>query len=80
MARMKKKQIDPVVAEVKGMTDTELARWAKLGQAGFKQVAAELGLARRQYWRDFWVRGIVSWIALLLSIISLIVSLYRGVH
>lgn len=66
---------DPVVSEVQAMSDAELARWAELGQFGFKQVAAKQELSRREFWRDFWSKGIVAWLALVLSIISLAIAL-----
>jgi hypothetical protein len=35
---------------------------------------AQLELERRQWFREFWTHGIVAWIALVFSVISIIVS------
>ncbi len=72
---MIKKITDPEVQWARSAEDHELERWAKLGQTGFRQVAAEQELKRRAFWRDFWSKGIVAWLALALSIVSLVVSL-----
>jgi len=34
--------------------------------------AAETQLAKMLWWRDFWTKGIVAWIALIIALISLI--------
>ena len=41
-------------------------------------IAAKYELARRERRRTFFLRDIVAWIALLLSVISIIIALYRS--
>lgn len=72
---MIKKISDPEVEWARSAEAHELERWEKLGQPGFRQVAAAQELKRRAFWRDFWSKGIVAWLALALSIVSLVVSL-----
>ena len=69
---------DPIVVEVRSMPDHEVARWAELGQFGFKQVAAKQELARRAFWREFWSHGVVAWVALVVSIAALAISLLKA--
>jgi hypothetical protein len=39
-------------------------------------IAAKYELARRERRRTFWLRDIVAWVALVLAVISIILSLY----
>ncbi|OGP59979.1 MAG: hypothetical protein A2V65_01620 [Deltaproteobacteria bacterium RBG_13_49_15] len=36
------------------------------------RVACEIELDRRKRWKDFWTKGIVAWVALLIALASLI--------
>ena len=74
---MIKKIADPEVEWARSAADHELERWEHLGQTGFRQVAAMQELKRRAFWRDFWSKGVVAWLALALSIASLGVSLFH---
>ena len=69
--------IDPLVSEVRAMSDFEVAKWAQSSMKGsFKQVAATEELERRKFWRHFFTHGIVAWIALIISLISLVISIW----
>jgi len=41
-------------------------------------IAAKYELDRRDKRRTFWLRDIVAWIALVLSIIAILISFYKG--
>jgi hypothetical protein len=72
----KTKPVDPLVLEAKAMSDFELAKWAHSSMLGsFKQIAASEELERRKFWRHFFTHGIVSWIAIVISLISLVISI-----
>lgn len=67
-----KEPVDPIVAHFRKCSTFEVAKWVAAEKGTFRQVAAEQELARRQFLRTFLTHGIVSWIALLISLLSLL--------
>jgi uncharacterized protein YjlB len=42
------------------------------------KAAAKAEMDRRHFWRDFWLKGIVAWIALVIGSLSLIWQIVNG--
>ncbi|MDO9317991.1 MAG: hypothetical protein Q7V56_07300 [Gammaproteobacteria bacterium] len=75
---MRKPIRGPLEDEMRNSPTFEVAKWAHASQKGsFRQIAAELELERRKYLREFFTKRIVSWIALGVSVVSLIISIAR---
>jgi hypothetical protein len=59
--------------------DKELYKWRD-GNQGWSDISggAKAELDRRQFWRKFWSFGLVGWIALGVSIVSLVISILKN--
>ena len=71
---------DPVlekeVVRARSASEADLHLWAGLNPSSPLRAAATVELERRAFWRAFWSHGIISWVALVVSILSLLVSAY----
>ena len=75
---MRKAVRDPLGNEMRNSPIFEVEKWTHASQKGpFRQIAAELELERRKYLREFYTKSIVSWIAIGVSVVSLIISIAR---
>lgn len=72
--------IDPVlekeISRARGASEAELQSWSGLNPSSPLRAAAVAELERRKFWRAFWSHGVISWIALIVSVLSLCVSAY----
>ncbi len=69
-------QEDLHVAKARSLSDFELHNLTGFYDGTPAKSAALVELARRKFWRDFWTHGIIAWIALVISIASLIMNVW----
>lgn len=56
------------------ISSVTLRTWLSYNEGSPMRAAAETELERRRFWKNFLTSGIVSWIALIISILSLYIS------
>lgn len=68
--------LEKLAREARSLPDVELLRRSStLVPQAEEHIAAQAEIARRERARSFWRKDIVAWAALLLSILSLIISI-----
>jgi len=68
--------LEKEVIRARGASSADLHLWSGLNASSPLRAAAEAELDRRKFWRTFWSHGIIAWIALVISVLSLCVSAY----
>jgi hypothetical protein len=74
---MNTSQADVHLVKARSMSDVELRTCLAYNEGSPVRAAADTELARRKFWKTFWSHGIVAWLALAVSFISLIVALKK---
>jgi hypothetical protein len=76
MGRLPAKDLKNEINRVRQFDDAELRRLIHTESlTSTPHIAAKHVLEKRERWRRFWSKDIVAWLALVLSIISLLLSL-----
>ena len=69
---------DPHLLKAKAMSDFSLRIWLAYNEGSPMWAAATTELERRKFRRNFLTNGIASWLALIISTLSLLVSTYAA--
>jgi len=71
-------------AKARSASDLDLELWSKLNPGSSLRAAAVVEQDRRKFWKTFLTHGIVSWLALIVSVVAICISAYvaifKGAH
>ena len=67
---------DPHIAKARAASDFDLELASKLNPGSAWRAAAVVEQDRRKFWKTFFTHSIVSWLAIIVSVLALCISAY----